>query len=366
MNKVLVTGLGLGYELDVCSVCNYDLDWIMNYPSTLLWADKIIFTPKMWDSIQEEHSEPREAAKCFKLIFDIAKTNGIIEISNPAEIIDDQLKDMIDAQIEKDIISLKTIFPKRVKEKHIGKTKGVGPTETIIDGVGYCPPYIWAIYASIILARTWNANCLFNTRSLHFCRYKFGISNFPQEADIGIRQSFATLFESFLPNDSFIDNYAFKDKKRCTICQSEKKCKDSYLIDMEKKVKELFKWREYDELHQIKAVINRITTKQAESNGLIVPDEIIKNFNKEKRKIQKRMISVFPKVRRWANITTILSIPVAVTGIATSNPLIYVTATATAGLSQATKELVEFLKSKYQWVGFISKNATGAKLKNTE
>lgn len=366
MNKLLVTGLGLGYELDVCSVCNSDLDWIMNYPSILLWADKIIFTPKMWDSIQKEHSKSKEAAKCFKLIFDIAKTNGIIEILDPSEIINDPLKDMMDAQIKKDIISLKTIFPERVKEKNISKTKDVQLIETVIDGIGYCPAYLWAIYASIILARTWNANCLFNAHSLHFCRYKFGISNFPREADIGIKQSFATLFESFLPNDSFIHNYAFEDKKRCSICKSEKKCSDSYLLDMEKKVIELFKWREYDELHQIKSVINKIIAQQTESNGLIVPNEIIKNFNKEKSKIQKRMTAVFPKVKRWANITTILSIPVAITGLATSNPLITVTGAATAGLSQATRELIEFLKNKYQWVGFISENITKTKLKKIQ
>lgn len=123
MNKLLVTGLGLGSEFGVCSVCNADLDWIMKYSSTLLWADKIIFTPKMWDSIQSEHSENKEAAKCFKLIFDIAKTNGIIEISDPSKIIDDSLGNMIDTQIEKDIASLKILFPKKIQEKNISKKK---------------------------------------------------------------------------------------------------------------------------------------------------------------------------------------------------------------------------------------------------
>ncbi|NVM56007.1 MAG: hypothetical protein HWN66_20080 [Candidatus Helarchaeota archaeon] len=356
MNRLLVTGLGPGYDLGVCSVCNADLDWIMQYPSILLWADKIIFTPAIWDSIQKERSETKEAAKCFKLIFDIAETNGIIEISNPSEIFDDSLEDMIDAQIEKDINSLKIIFPEKVKEKHIGKTKDVDLTETIIDGIGYCPPYIWAIYANIILARMWNANCLFNEHSLHFCRYKFGISGFPQEVDVGLKQSFATLFKSFLPNDTIIPKYVFADKNKCKQCKSEQKCNDTYLIELEKKVLELFKWREYDELQQVKSVINTIADKHAKSNGLIVPDEVINDFNKEKKKIQKRIRSVFPKVRRWVNITTVLSIPIAVVGLATSNPLITLTGATTVGVSQAAKELIEFLKNKYRWVGFIPEN----------
>lgn len=30
VNKVLVTGLAIGKDLDVCEVCNLDFDWVLN------------------------------------------------------------------------------------------------------------------------------------------------------------------------------------------------------------------------------------------------------------------------------------------------------------------------------------------------
>ncbi len=42
MNKILLTGLALGKDIGLCPVCNYDFEWLLNNPSSLLWADKII------------------------------------------------------------------------------------------------------------------------------------------------------------------------------------------------------------------------------------------------------------------------------------------------------------------------------------
>src|SRR5208337_2150056 len=126
--------------------------------------------------------------------------------------------------------------------------------------------------------------------------------NFPQEADIGRQQSFATLFESLLPNDPIFPEYAFSNPNECSNCQNEKPCKDTYLNVLEKRLLNLMKWRDYDEIHQVKSIINAIAEKHVKSNGIIVPDEILNDFNKKRIKIEKRIKSVFPKVQRWTNI----------------------------------------------------------------
>ena len=36
----MMTGLALGKDVGVCDACNTNVEWIMSYPSTLLWADK--------------------------------------------------------------------------------------------------------------------------------------------------------------------------------------------------------------------------------------------------------------------------------------------------------------------------------------
>ena len=61
---MLVTGLALGTEAGVCQACNFDYNWLINYPSILIWADKIMITKNIWDSvIDEKWPEPRGLAK---------------------------------------------------------------------------------------------------------------------------------------------------------------------------------------------------------------------------------------------------------------------------------------------------------------
>lgn len=57
----------------------------------------------------------------------------------------------------------------------------------------------------------------------------------------------------------------------------------------------MFKWREYDELHQMKSAINKIVSQQTKSNGIINPEEIIKDFNKQKKQNSKKNKLYIPK-----------------------------------------------------------------------
>jgi hypothetical protein len=50
-----------------------------------------------------------------------------------------------------------------------------------------------------------------------------------------------------------------------------------------------------------------------------------------------------------------LSIPVILTGIATTNPLITISGAALTGISQFTDQLIKLLSSRYSWIGFLSK-----------
>jgi len=353
MNKLLVTGLALGKEADVCDVCNFDLNWLLRYPSVLIWADKILVTEFIWHTVQGEYwPEEKEMARCCKLIFEMAKDNGIIEIINPSKIINPDLKDIIREQVERDINLLKKYFPEKITTRRMGDSER-SPTETIIDGVSYCPVYIWTIYAGLILARAFEANCLFNPRVLYYCRYKFGISGIPLEGDIGKIESFTKVFDAFIPNEPIIPYYAHFSHDACLSCENEKKCKDTYLMTLEETLTEFLKWRSYEEIEQIKSVIQRIITKRRENSEVIDPEEIINEFRNEEKRLQKRVRSVFPKVKRWANIATMFSIPMAVSGVASGVSLLTVAGAGTAGISQLAKEIIQLLESKYRWLSFL-------------
>ena len=47
--NILITGLALGKETEMCSCSNVRTDWLFDRPSDLLWADKIIVTKNEWE-----------------------------------------------------------------------------------------------------------------------------------------------------------------------------------------------------------------------------------------------------------------------------------------------------------------------------
>jgi len=355
MNKVLVTGLAIGKESDVCQACNYDVDWLIRYPSVLIWADKIIVTTAIWDAIQSGYcpGEERypELSKCILLILEIAKSEGIIEVINPTNIISPVVKDKIVNQVEKDRDQLAKLFPEQIA---LGDEEQV-PGQIFIDGIEYCWPHIWTIYASLILARAWDAHCLFNEHDLIYCKYKFGLSSFLRETEIGRIEGFQTVFNAYVPNESVFPEYVTVNKELCGKCTKEQNCKDKYLLGLETNVKELLKWRDYDEIQQLKAITNQIVEKRAREGGVIEPADIRHDLQDQQNRLRRRLKLVFPKVRRWSNITTVLSIPIVLAGVATSSPLIAIVGGSIAGLSQATKQVIELLSNKYSWVGFVSK-----------
>jgi len=133
-------------------------------------------------------------------------------------------------------------------------------------------------------------------------------------------------------------------------------CKDTYLAQVESNVKEIIRWRNCDEIQQIKAVVNEIIDKHRADSGALNPSAVLEEFGKKQELLRKRMRLVFPQIKRWTNITTMFSIPIIVVGLATANPLITLSGATLAGLSQFAKESLDLLSSKYRWLSFTSKD----------
>jgi len=72
--------------------------------------------------------------------------------------------------------------------------------------------------------------------------------------------------------------------------------------------------------------------------------------------LQKLIHSVFPKVRRWSSVTTLVSIPVALAGVAIGSPLFIISGSSLAGISHLSKEATKLLSNKYSWVSFRNKH----------
>jgi len=354
MNKVLVTGLALGYEVDACQVCNFDLSWLFRYPSTLVWADKILVTPAIRDTVRKGYSRDNEPlSRSLRLVFDFCEAQGIIEIGEPGTVISPSLRDSIFEQVQNDRGRLADMFPDHVS---LGDEDQV-PGQLFVDGIEYCLPSLWSIYAALLLSKAWDAHSLFSTQVLNYCRFKFGLAAFPDKADPGRVDSFSSVFDAYLPNLHLFPHYAYAAKDLCAKCGKESDCSGNYLSELEVNLRTLVSWRDYDEIHQLRGVVQSIVEEQVASQGVLDPREVRRELRDREAKLRRRMRLVFPQVKRWANMTTMLSIPVAVAGAAADMPLIIASAAAAAGLATLATETVELLSSKSRWVTFASKEA---------
>lgn len=357
-NKVLVTGLSLGKKFDTCQACGLDMNWLLRYPSILVWADKIFIPESIWSDATTEHifdsDKYSDINKCIKLIFEFARAEGIIEIVNPQSVIDSSISGKISEQIEKDRIQLSKLFPESI---HVGDDEKV-PGQLFINGTEYCHPFMWIVYASLVLSKAWDAHCLFDNRTMNICGYKFGLSNLPPHADLGRIEALQSIFEGYLPNETIFPEYITTKRAECGNCTREQKCKDTYLSTLESNLKKTLSMRAYDEISQLKSVINDIVDKRNKSGGIIDASEIRQEFLDTQNKLRRRIRLVFPKIKRWSNITTVLSIPIALAGAATGLPLLTITGSSLFGLSQAASKTTDILSSKYSWTGFISKDVS--------
>ena len=168
---------------------------------------------------------------------------------------------------------------------------------------------------------------------------------------------FSNIFESYLPNIPVISKYALycrSDSKGCSTCSHEKDCKIKSLKEIEKNLEDVFEWRTYDEVYQLKEVVNRIIERREEEGDIIDVAEILGDFKDEQNRINKRIRNLFPKVKRWTNLSAILSIPVIVLGVATGSVPIAAVGAGIAGLAKVSEEAVKCLSNKYSWVAFIN------------
>jgi hypothetical protein len=347
MNRILVTGLALGNdaELDACQSCNYDLTWLFANPSTLLWADKIILTPEIQAHIKNSYypDGKENLGKAIRLIFERLEDNGLIEIRSASDVITKDVKDEIFALIEAERERLALTFPRTVK---LGKEKV--PGQIFINDAEYCAPSVWTMYASFILAKKWDAGLLLPRYSQNYFETALrSIQNVPTSLNERL-VAFDEIIKAKLPEQELLPMILF-DAELCKSCGNFKSCDSDVLGKVEENIRDIMTWRSYDEVYGLKSVIARISKAADDEN--IPSTELVKAFKADEQRINKSLNSVFPKVERWSNMATVMSIPVAVAGISTGSATLTTMGAGVAGIATVANKYLEIVRSKYRWVG---------------
>jgi hypothetical protein len=351
-NKVLVTGLGVGQEFGVCSACNSNFSWLINNPSVLIWADKIYITPKIWEVImkgdKDSDKDDSKFGEAVRVIMNIADSYGVIEIVDPKEVFDESYGDVLYDQASRDQEKM------LLQYNHVKLGSEDVPGEMYIADNHYCTPYIASIYASMSIADHLGANCLFHNDDMTYINHKFGLQ-VPNISNTYYNKAFSEIFSIVLPDELVLHNYAFSKEEDCDGCRKYVNCNDKYLIDIEKNTKKMMKWREYDSIYQARDVIDKLAKNKGEIITQSDVNEVIGTFEEKIRNINININSRFPKIKRWTNLATLVSVPAALITLSTGNPEAAIASATIAGTSTITNELIKYYTEKNNWVGFMNK-----------
>lgn len=93
MNKVLITGLGVAKEFGICNACNLDYSWLVNNPSTLLWADQIYLPQSSFEAQLVMKDQKQE--KVISMFLGMAEKQGMINKINLTDMYQEKVGDEI-------------------------------------------------------------------------------------------------------------------------------------------------------------------------------------------------------------------------------------------------------------------------------
>lgn len=346
MNKVLVNGLGTASELGICKACNLDFTWLANNPSTLLWADEICIPKTAYEAAKENVES--KSGKVVSMFLNMAEHHNLINKIDLTELYHENVKDTVYQQVTDMSQILLDTFPNTIKKGEPGV-----PDEIVIEDHSFCGARMASIYLGMKLAEDIDANCLFSRREHTFLKYIYGL-NVNEHGGQGINNAYNEVFSLYLPENLGIHNYAFIKEEQCQGCGHYDKCKSTYLSDTEHALERMLKWRDYDELQQAKAEINKIIKIKGQILSTNDIQDVVKMFKERQENINRNINKRFPKIERWTKMTTVLATPVTIASAITGNiPLTIGSAVAT-GISQIAEELLEIYKSKNSWVGFVN------------
>ena len=258
------------------------------------------------------------------------------------------------SSVKNDVEALVSRFPEVAKKGDENKVPG----QVFVQGAEYCAPYLYSVYASLLLAKTLDAQCLFDGRVLNYCNYKFGLGSRPVGVQDDRIESFHSVFQSFFPNEPLLPEYSIyqgddRDDKTCKTCRKEKMCSDSYLTETEKQVNRTLLMRGSEEVEASRNLIGRIVKKNA--GPRIDPAEVKEEFLAECRRLARRNRKAFAKIKYWCSLSMILSVPLSVVGLSTQTPALLATGAATLGVATSLKHLMDSLQEKYRWTAYFNR-----------
>lgn len=344
--NVLITGL-VNSCTETFKITNLDLDWLFYNPSTLLWADKIFFTNHVKDSLFQRDETPLD--KSLNLIFETLEDNKIIKFKNSDNIYNDKVSEKVWGQISSDLSRIHDEYGSKI---NIDENLGNDYRNIFLEGKPYCGTELMSIYASLIISEKWNAKCLFSDRALNFLKYKLDF--LPNEKVQSMQTSFNNVFKLHVPDLPLIHDYSISES--CNSCVHEQRCGLEYLDIIEDNLQKYIDLREFDEIKQIKDVLQDLNDEINFNDHLIEDDLLLKEYQEKRYQIYKKMHTKFPKIRKWSNYSFILFSSATIGGLMSGSALLTSLGVGIDVISGAVKFGLNHVEDNNKWIGFKVEN----------
>lgn len=340
--SILVTGLVLGKESKICECNNVNFGWIFSQSTDLLWADNVIITENEM-AVVKDLSSRDSYMKAIEIVFSILQDAGMVKIISDSEISQDNAE-MISDRLDKDLSLLSDIIKYSNNEND--------PIMSIGDS-HFCFPSLWTFYASIYLSFYHNANFSLTTDELSYLNAliprKYG--KFIEET--GARVAIEEVLSLYLPSIQIGHPYLFENKEElCGLCKNSKKCQDGYLSDIEKQVYKVIEFRQYDEIHQLCEVLNKLCDRKASFDTVLTGTELWNDLQVEAKVQERKARKVLKNLSKWRKLSTFVSIGLGAASFI--DPVFGLAATIPTLASHLLNEKENKTKKDASWINFVS------------
>ncbi len=338
--SILVTGLILGKETNMCPCNNINLGWLFDRPSDLLWADKIILTNNEWEEIITNESTAYDCAA--KMIFERLKAEGLIQFI-PDTIITPPRAESLMQTIESDLELLGDLF---------SITEYKNEPFLQMGDYSYCVPSLWTLYAAIDISRNVNANFSLTSYELAYLTALIP-RKFEKDIKAGRNLAMDEVLSLYLPSVNLSHPYLFDSAKgRCDECAGKGHCSSRYLSDIEKQLEHILSLRQYDEVRMTCEVMDKICERSMAQGHVLTGSELWEDLQEEANKTEKMVRRKLPKINMWSRISAFATIGLSAAGF--FSKALGLSAAIPAIVGEALSSYEHKVSKETSWINFVN------------
>lgn len=338
--NILITGLILGKETNMCPCHNINYEWLFTRPSDLLWADKLIVTRNEWKEIVD--GDETAIQKAVKLVFERLEAEGMVRIISDTVISKTRAESLLES-IESDLSLIDGLYTKPDDEND--------PVFKLGEA-HFCIPSLWTLYAAIELSGIYNACFSLKQSELAYLTTLIPMK-YKKDILAGRNVAIDGVLDLYLPSLELGHSYLVDSADdKCLSCSHHTECSGGYLKQIEKQLDRIITLRQYDEIRMTCEVMDKICERSSALGHVLTGDELWDDLREEASKKARMLKKRLPQIKLWSKISSYVSVGVGAASFL--NPAIGVGAAISGAAGMMLASYAGTMQKETSWVNFVN------------